>query len=48
MTVEDDDTGLPSPATPKDVLHIAVLYEENKAHMESAKAKLQTREYSAA
>ena len=46
--ITDEDDGLPSPATPKDVAHIALLYEENKAHMENAKAKLQTREYSVA
>jgi hypothetical protein len=40
--ITDEDDGLPSPATPKDVAHIALLYEENKAHMENAKAKLQT------
>ena len=46
ITGEDDKKELPSPATRKDVVHIAELYEESKAYMESAKAKLQTREYS--
>ena len=40
--------GLPAPATPQDVADIAELYEESKAYMESAKAKLQTREPSVA
>ena len=38
---------LPSPATLKDVVQIAELYEESKSYMKSAKAKLQSREYSA-
>lgn len=33
---------LPPPPTPEDVENIAELYEESKAYMESAKAKLQT------
>jgi hypothetical protein len=37
--------GLPPPATEKDVADIVALYKESKANMESAKAKLQTREH---
>jgi len=47
---DDDDEGgdekppggLPPPPTPEDVADIAELYEESKAYMESAKAKLET------
>lgn len=46
MSAEILKKELPSPATPKDVVHIAKLYKESKAYMESAKAKLRTREYS--
>ena len=35
---------LPPAPTPEDVAHIAALYEESKAYMDSAKAKLETRE----
>lgn len=42
ITGDDDEAGLPSPATPADVLHIAKLYEESKVYMQSAKKKLQT------
>jgi hypothetical protein len=45
---DEDDSEIPSPATWRDVVHIAALYKENKAYMESAKGKLQTREYSVA
>ena len=48
ITSEDDKKQLPSPATPEDVVHIAKLYKESKPYMESAKIKLETREYAAA